>query len=41
MFEESELERSDQSESVKNTMNLHGNKVKNVLATTKGSGRKW
>ena len=36
MFEERELERSDQSESVKNTMKLHGNKAKNVLAATMG-----
>ena len=39
MFEERELERSDQSESVKNTMKLHGNKAKNVLATAKGTDR--
>ena len=37
--EERELERSDQSESVKNTMKLHSNKAKNVLATAKGANR--
>ena len=39
MFEERELERSDQSESFKNTMKLHSNKAKNVLATAKGADR--
>ena len=39
VFEERELERSDQSESVMNTMKLHGNKAKNVLVRTKGSNR--
>ena len=40
MFEERELERSDQSESVMNTMKLHSNKAKNALASTKGASRK-
>ena len=39
MFEERELEGSDLSASVKNTMKLHSNKAKNVLATTKGTSR--
>ena len=39
VFEERELERSDQSESVKNTMKLHSNKTKNVLATAKRTTR--
>ena len=39
VFEERELERSDQSASVKNTMKLHSNKAKNVLASTKVASR--
>ena len=39
VFEERELERSDQSESVMNTMKLHSNKAKNALATTKDASR--
>ena len=41
MFEERELEGSDQSASLMNTMKLHSYKAKNVLATAKGASRKW